>query len=59
MPEPLTPSPVPTVPPIDNVRGAMWMFAAAICFSVMIILVKRLGAAFAAPEIAFFRCLFG
>ena len=59
MSEPAPHSRQTALPPIDNKRGAMWMFAASICFSVMIIMVKRLGTDFAAPEIAFFRCLLG
>ena len=63
MSEPLVPPPVTAsakdgVTPIDNMRGARWMIAASLCFAVTIVLVKRLGTEFAAPEIAFIRSLF-
>ena len=42
-----------------NVRGALWVLIAALCFTAMGTLVKLLGGAFDSFQIAFFRALFG
>ncbi|MEM6491458.1 MAG: DMT family transporter [Pseudomonadota bacterium] len=43
----------------DNLRGALWMLASAIGFSLMAVLVKIAGADLPAAQVAFFRCVFG
>jgi drug/metabolite transporter (DMT)-like permease len=42
-----------------NTRGALWMLASGLLFSLMALLVKQLGQALDTIEVAFFRCLFG
>lgn len=42
-----------------NVRGALWILAASILFSVMSAAVKTVGARLDSFQIAFFRCAFG
>jgi drug/metabolite transporter (DMT)-like permease len=42
-----------------NARGALWMLAAALLFSLMALLVKALGRSIDTIEVALFRCLVG
>lgn len=42
-----------------NLRGALWVLVAALCFSVMATTTKFLGQTFDSFEIAFFRAIFG
>lgn len=42
-----------------NVRGALWILAASVLFSVMAAMVKTVGARLDSFQIAFFRCVFG
>jgi drug/metabolite transporter (DMT)-like permease len=42
-----------------NLRGAMWVLASAVLFTVMQVLVKLLGGSLHAFEVAFFRALTG
>lgn len=46
-------------PPIDNMRGAIWMVGSALVFSAVSVLIKELGQSLPSAEIVFFRCLFG
>lgn len=45
--------------PTDNVRGALWMLASAMCFATSGLAVKKAGADLPVPVIAFFRVIFG
>lgn len=54
---PLAPAAVEDISPA--LRGALWMIAAATCFSVMITLVRLASRTLPVSEIAFFRNLFG
>ncbi len=47
------------VPPIDNLRGAMWMIAASTCFAIVTTLVKTVGSELHPFVIVFFRSVFG
>ncbi len=47
------------LPPIDNMRGAVWMVAASTCFAIVTVLVKSLGTDLHPFVIVFFRSLFG
>ena len=47
------------LPPIDNMRGALWMVAASTCFAIVTVLVKILGAELHPFAIVFFRSVFG
>ena len=42
-----------------NARGAVWMFAGVLCFSVAAVIIKTVGQDLPTPMIVFFRCLFG
>lgn len=42
-----------------NLRGALWMLAAALVFSAMEATIKALGQTMSSFQIAFFRCAFG
>ena len=42
-----------------NLRGALWVLCAAVCFTLMGTLVKLLGREFDSFQLAFFRALFG
>lgn len=42
-----------------NARGAAWMLAGGMFFSVQSVIVKKLGAELPIAQVAFFRCLFG
>jgi drug/metabolite transporter (DMT)-like permease len=46
-------------PPTDNVRGAAWMVASALMFSIGSVLIKAVGQGLPSPQVVFFRCLFG
>ena len=45
--------------PVDNMRGAIWMVGSALVFSGGSVLIKAVGQDLPAPEMVFFRCLFG
>jgi drug/metabolite transporter (DMT)-like permease len=45
--------------PIDNARAAVWMIGSSACFATSYALTKFVAADLPAPEIVFFRCLFG
>lgn len=49
----------PAALPTDNLRGAFWMVASAIAFSVGSVLIKLIGQGLPSPQIVFFRCFFG
>src|SRR5688572_21381655 len=45
--------------PVDNLRGAPWMLAAAVCMAATAVAVKHVGSDLSAPVIAFFRSVVG
>lgn len=49
----------PAALPTDNFRGAFWMVASAIAFSIGTVLIKMIGQGLPSPQIVFFRCFFG
>src|SRR6478735_2910769 len=49
----------PTLPPIDNLRGAGWMIFSSAFFAMSYSASKYVAAVVPPPEVAFFRCLFG
>ncbi|MEQ9447988.1 MAG: EamA family transporter, partial [Rhodospirillaceae bacterium] len=47
------------LPPIDNLRGAVWMIGASMCFAIVTSLVKTVGNDVHPFVIVFFRSVFG
>lgn len=45
--------------PVDNLRGAVWMVGSSLAFSVVAIIIKKLGQSLPVAEVVFCRCLFG
>src|ERR1043165_722299 len=45
--------------PVDNMRGAAWMIASAVCFAISTVGIKKIGGQVPSSEIVFLRCLSG
>jgi drug/metabolite transporter (DMT)-like permease len=45
--------------PVENMRGAAWMIASAVCFAVSTVGIKKIGGQVPSSEIVFLRCLAG
>ncbi len=48
-----------TLPPVDNLRGAVWMVAGSTCFALVTVIIKTLGDEMHPFVMVFFRSLFG
>lgn len=47
------------LPPVDNMRGALWMVVGSTCFAVVTVLIKTLGTELHPFVMVFFRSVFG